>query len=163
MFDLHAHAVSQESLRRYINVHFRYYSWKPYCLQNLPHRYTPLCCIHTLTIFMADGNNVCINHDNHAFRVVLGAGVNEQTMRACVCVCVCALPISEATWSSSCHLHIIWYCLNVFVVPYHNCPCTIITLCACARGKAIGSVIVVVVVDTKITKSWDLGNWVSYI
>ena len=37
----------------------------------------------------------------------------------------------------------------------------IITLRACARGKAIGSVIVVVfvvIVDTKIAKSRDLGN-----
>ena len=33
-------------------------------------------------------------------------------------------------------------------------PCA----CACARGKAIGSDIVM---DTKITKSWDLGNWAN--
>ena len=41
----------------------------------------------------------------------------------------------------------------------------IITLRACARGKVIGCVIVVVVivaVDTKITKSGDLGIWPSY-
>ena len=33
-----------------------------------------------------------------------------------------------------------------------------ITLCACARGKVIGCVVVVVVMDTKITKSGDLGT-----
>ena len=39
---------------------------------------------------------------------------------------------------------------------------SIITPCACARGKVIGSVvIVIVVVDTKITWSQHLGTWVT--
>ena len=33
----------------------------------------------------------------------------------------------------------------------------VVTLCTCTRGKVIGGVIVVVIVDTKITKSGDLG------
>ena len=47
----------------------------------------------------------------------------------------------------------ITYTLNTFYSP-------LITPCACARGKVIGRVVVVVVViiDTKIAKSGDLGT-----
>ena len=42
---------------------------------------------------------------------------------------------------------------------YHVMYCSIITTCACARGQVIGRVIVVVIaVDTKITKSGDLST-----
>ena len=42
---------------------------------------------------------------------------------------------------------------------------TLITLYACARGKAIGSIviaIVIVVVDTKFAISGDLGTYIIY-
>ena len=43
------------------------------------------------------------------------------------------------------------------ILALHLISYTIITLRACARGKAIGCV----VVDTKIGKSGDLGTWAN--
>ena len=37
----------------------------------------------------------------------------------------------------------------------------LITPRTCARGKVIGHIVIVVVMDKKITKSGDLGTWVS--
>ena len=56
---------------------------------------------------------------------------------------------------------IIHCCSTCIQVPRFSFQKRVITPCACARGKVISHVVVVVVVDTKVFKSGDLGTWLS--